>query len=354
MTAAEPSSKSVDNAARRGWEVISANFLLPQWVRTHWETFRTACEETGRTADPQSWRVARTIFVADDEATAREYAFGPDSPYRFYYDQLGTKLIRAGRANLFKTDDAMPDEAVTSDYMVDRLVIAGTPDQVVDGLLELREIVGDFGTILYCGTDWVDPVLDTALDGAHGHRGPAVGERAARLSQRRGPCQPSRSPHRRGPSAPARSPPARPAAPAGGPGAAAGGGRRLRRGAGSVAGAGVRAVAVAACHRAAAVRPVVSVDVVDVTSTTGRVGTRWRTARSSWSGGWSASSSRPCAASQPTGLHGCGRRHVHQLGRGRGGGRWGRCRGGGRGGGRGRRGASGAGVACRRTRSTRR
>ena len=40
VTAAEPSSKSVDNAARRGWEVISANFLLPQWVRTHWEELR--------------------------------------------------------------------------------------------------------------------------------------------------------------------------------------------------------------------------------------------------------------------------------------------------------------------------
>ncbi len=159
VTAAEPSSKSVDNAARRGWDIISANFLLPQWVRTHWDTYRDACDEVGRVADPQSWRVARTIFVADDEDTAREYAFGPDSPYRFYYDQLGTKLIRAGRANLFKTDDAMPDEAVTTDYMLDRLVIAGTPGQVAEGLRELRDVVGDFGTILYCGTDWVDPAL---------------------------------------------------------------------------------------------------------------------------------------------------------------------------------------------------
>jgi alkanesulfonate monooxygenase SsuD/methylene tetrahydromethanopterin reductase-like flavin-dependent oxidoreductase (luciferase family) len=103
--------------------------------------------------------VARTVLVADDEETARRYAFGPDSPYRFYYDQLGTKLIRAGRANLFKTDDTMPDEAVTSDYMVDQLVIAGTPEQVVDGLLELRDVIGDFGTLLYCGIDWVEPAL---------------------------------------------------------------------------------------------------------------------------------------------------------------------------------------------------
>ena len=159
VTAAEPSSRSVDNAARRGWDVISANFLLPQWVRTHRETFEAACADVGRTPDLAGWRVARTIFVADDPATAQRYAFGPDSPYRLYYHQLGTKLVRAGRANLFKPDDAMPDEAVTTDYLLDRLVIAGTPGEVADRLLELREEVGDFGTILYCGTDWAEPAL---------------------------------------------------------------------------------------------------------------------------------------------------------------------------------------------------
>ncbi len=35
-TAASPFSKSVTRAAKRGWEVISANFLQPQWVKTHW------------------------------------------------------------------------------------------------------------------------------------------------------------------------------------------------------------------------------------------------------------------------------------------------------------------------------
>ncbi len=159
VTAAEPSSPSVANAGRRGWQVISANFLLPQWVKTHWTTYEEACESAGNAADPQTWRVAKTVFVADDEKTAREYAFGPDSPYRFYYDQLGFKLIRAGRANLFKTHEEMPDSDVTTDYMLDKLVIAGTVEQVVDELLAFREVVGDFGTLLYCGTDWVDAEL---------------------------------------------------------------------------------------------------------------------------------------------------------------------------------------------------
>jgi alkanesulfonate monooxygenase SsuD/methylene tetrahydromethanopterin reductase-like flavin-dependent oxidoreductase (luciferase family) len=159
VTVVEPSSQSAANAAARGFDVISANFLLPEWVKTHWAKVVEGCEAAGRTADPARWRVAKTIFVADDERTAREYGLGPESPYRFYYKQLGYKLVRAGRANLFKPDPAMPDSAVTTDYLVDRLVVAGTVDQVVEELLAFRETVGDFGTLLYCGIDWVDPRL---------------------------------------------------------------------------------------------------------------------------------------------------------------------------------------------------
>ncbi len=43
--------------------------------------------------------------------------------------------------------------------MVDSLVMAGTVDKIVDDLLAFREEVGDFGTLVYAGHDWVDPAL---------------------------------------------------------------------------------------------------------------------------------------------------------------------------------------------------
>ena len=43
--------------------------------------------------------------------------------------------------------------------MVDDLVIAGTPEQVTEQLLAFREQIGDFGTLLYCGIDWMDAKL---------------------------------------------------------------------------------------------------------------------------------------------------------------------------------------------------
>ena len=159
VTVVAPHSKGVTEAAARGWLPISANFLLPKWVATHWPRYVEGRQRVGAVADPADWRVAKSVFVADDLATARAYALGPDSPYRFYYNQLLTKMKKNGRALLFKSDPDMPDDEVTIDYVLDELVIWGTPDKVRDDLHRFQEEVGPFGTLLYAGKDWADPVL---------------------------------------------------------------------------------------------------------------------------------------------------------------------------------------------------
>jgi len=159
VTVVAPYSKGITEAAARGWEPITANFLMPQWAKTHWPKYVEGCERAGRPADPANWRVAKSIFVADDAATARRYATDPDSPYRFYYSQLLTKMKRAGRAELFKHDRSMSDDAVTLDDVCDRLILYGTPDKVADQLLAFHDEIGDFGTLLYAGHDWADPAL---------------------------------------------------------------------------------------------------------------------------------------------------------------------------------------------------
>jgi alkanesulfonate monooxygenase SsuD/methylene tetrahydromethanopterin reductase-like flavin-dependent oxidoreductase (luciferase family) len=156
VTVVAPFSQGVTEAAARGWSPISANFLLPRWVKSHWPKYVEGCERVGRPVNTADWRVARSIFVADDDKTAREYVTAPNSPYRLYYQNLITKLKVAGRAESFKEDRAMPDEAVTVDSVMDKLVIWGSPQKVADDLLEFRAEVGDFGTLLYAGKDWLD------------------------------------------------------------------------------------------------------------------------------------------------------------------------------------------------------
>ncbi len=156
VTAVAPFSKGVTEAAARGWDPISANFLMPIWVKSHWPKYVEGCERAGRKSDFRNWRVAKSIFVAADRNTAKEYATSEKSPYRFYFQQLFLKLRSAGRIELFKSRPDMPDEDVNIEMILDSLVIYGTPDEVADKLLAFREEVGDFGTLLYAGHDWLD------------------------------------------------------------------------------------------------------------------------------------------------------------------------------------------------------
>jgi alkanesulfonate monooxygenase SsuD/methylene tetrahydromethanopterin reductase-like flavin-dependent oxidoreductase (luciferase family) len=159
VTAVAPFSKGVTEAAARGWEPISANFLMPAWVKTHWPRYVEGCERVGRKADSANWSVAKSIFVADDDSVAHAYATDPDGPYRNYYRSLYTKLTRGGRYDLFKTHREQPDGEVTLDRVCNELVIYGTPNKVADQLLAFRDQVGDFGTLLYAGKDWKDREL---------------------------------------------------------------------------------------------------------------------------------------------------------------------------------------------------
>ena len=158
VTAVAPFSKGVTEAAARGWDPISANFLMPDWVKSHWPRYVEGCQRAGRKADPANWSVAKSIFVADDDKTAKAYATDPNGPYRYYYNQLFTKLKR-GRIELFKTRLDQPDEEITLDSVCNELIIYGSPDKVADEILKFREHVGDFGTLLYAGKDWRDPAL---------------------------------------------------------------------------------------------------------------------------------------------------------------------------------------------------
>ena len=158
-TAVAPHSQGVAEMAKRGWQPISANFLLPQWVKSHWPKYVEGRAAVGAVANTSEWRVAKSIFVADDEKTAQRYGKGAEGPYHFYFKQLTRKLLGGGRGNLFKLDPAQPDSEITPDHVTDKLVIAGGVDSVVEQLLGFREQVGDFGTLLYACHDWVDPAL---------------------------------------------------------------------------------------------------------------------------------------------------------------------------------------------------
>jgi alkanesulfonate monooxygenase SsuD/methylene tetrahydromethanopterin reductase-like flavin-dependent oxidoreductase (luciferase family) len=155
-----PHSKGVIAMGERDFHPMSANFLLPHWLPSHWANYSEGKSRKGLKANPADWRIARTIFVADDDKTAERYGRSdPASPYRFYWDKLLGNMLRSKRHIVYKLNPQEDDSAVTLDRLLDRLVLCGTVNSVVDQILALREEAGDFGELVYASMDWVDPKL---------------------------------------------------------------------------------------------------------------------------------------------------------------------------------------------------
>ncbi|HEX5517955.1 MAG TPA: LLM class flavin-dependent oxidoreductase [Pseudolabrys sp.] len=159
-TVVAPFSPGVVLMGKRDFHPLSANFLLPQHLKSHWSNYAKGKAEAGAKANIADWRVARTIFVADDDKTARRYGLeDPKSPYRFYFEQMRAKMKRGNRLYVFKSHKEQSDEEITHDYVMQHCVTFGSVNKVVDAILKLREETGDFGELVYAGMDWTDPVL---------------------------------------------------------------------------------------------------------------------------------------------------------------------------------------------------
>ena len=159
-TVVAPFSKGVIAMGQRDFHPMSANFLVSHWLPSHGSHDQEGKANVGAVAQSHEWRVARTIFVSDDTSTAKAYG-GDDanSPYRYYYRQMLTKMKMSNRHVIFKKHDTEDDSLVTLDRLLDELVIKGTVNEVVDQILALKEQAGDFGEIVYAGMDLVDPKL---------------------------------------------------------------------------------------------------------------------------------------------------------------------------------------------------
>lgn len=146
-------------AGKRGWTGISASYVGAHVVRAHIEGYREGRRAAGLSPSARGWRVARSIFVADDEAAARRYAERGEGAHGFYFRVMRTKLASAGALDVLRDRPGEPDAELELERCLARLVIAGTPGSVADQILAFRREVGEFGTLLYTGHDWVEPAL---------------------------------------------------------------------------------------------------------------------------------------------------------------------------------------------------
>ena len=159
-TVVAPFSPGVVLMGKRDFHPLSANFLLAQHLKSHWVNYAKGKAEAGQKADIKDWRVARTIFVADDDKVAKAYGCeDANSPYRHYFGNMRAKMMRGNRLYVFKKYKEQPDQELTLDYVMENCVTFGSVNKVVDEILKMREETGDFGELVYAGMDWLDPTL---------------------------------------------------------------------------------------------------------------------------------------------------------------------------------------------------
>jgi len=152
-----PSSQTVQVAAVRGWDVVTANFIPVSSVASHWRMFQKGAEEAGVAPDGDRWSVARHILVAESDAEAQAYLARPNHALVPYYQYMIDLFKRSEFTSVLKSDEAQADDQLTVAWALEHLVIAGSPRTVADRILSLRDRVGPFGTIVMVAHDWDDP-----------------------------------------------------------------------------------------------------------------------------------------------------------------------------------------------------
>ena len=152
-----PNSSSALMAGQRDWIPISgASFLQPRYTASHWQMYAQGCEEHGRVADTDVWRISRSLVVAPSDAEAEAYILKPDGSISFWFRYLLASLRARGLTKFVAPDGhPNPDEVTWQEAALD-MVTWGSPDTVVEKLVALREVTGPFGVLTMLAHEWDD------------------------------------------------------------------------------------------------------------------------------------------------------------------------------------------------------
>ena len=109
ITSIRPDSRGPHTAGARGWTGISATYVGRHVVRAQIRSYVEGRRSAGLSGDAAGWRVARSVFVADDEATAGGYAHREDGAQGFYFHVMRTKLAKVGALDLMRDHPGEPE-----------------------------------------------------------------------------------------------------------------------------------------------------------------------------------------------------------------------------------------------------
>ncbi len=150
-------SPGLVKAAERGFRFISHHMLHADVLKEQWQTYSAAAAKAGRTATPSDWAIARNIFVAETTEEARELARNNSLGKCLRYILDLTQATAPTGITMWKRDERQTDAECSLDYFLNEVVIAGDPDEVTRKLVQLRQEIGPFGSLILTAHDWDNP-----------------------------------------------------------------------------------------------------------------------------------------------------------------------------------------------------
>ncbi len=136
ISAMSPNSGSLTFAGRRGYIPVSANFIAPWSLKTHWPTYAAGAAAAGQTVDAENWHVARSIFVDETDAAAAAFTTASGGAMDYYYDYLFQIFDRSDYRAPFVANAGDDPASLTHDQIRDACVIHGSPATVAQKIYD--------------------------------------------------------------------------------------------------------------------------------------------------------------------------------------------------------------------------
>lgn len=154
MTMMAAKGKGAFISGELGYMPMSINLVHQHTVAQHWKSHCEGAASAGREPDRGLWRVARSIYIGESNDEAWDFCV--NSTFGRSFEYMLTIIRNAGQLGLFKTDESMPDEEITLEYVLKNICIIGDKKSVKEQLESLWDLTGGFGTLLYIKHDFDD------------------------------------------------------------------------------------------------------------------------------------------------------------------------------------------------------
>jgi len=153
VTSLGSSNSGLQQALRRGWNVMSSNFLRDERLKEHNEVIEKNKKKN------INWRIAKFIFVSQKKNQIQNYGISVKGPIFFCLNQIYQKLKKANRLDVLKKNPKDKKEKINLETLMKELVIYGDISEVKEKILELRSKFKNIKTLTYVNVDWKNKSL---------------------------------------------------------------------------------------------------------------------------------------------------------------------------------------------------